>query len=164
MRDFSDAITAGMLAESSGAILLECAEIDHADLDAPFLIVANNQDIMHDGDLYTACPFEIAYPYDNDGSGGVGRMVLPNPDQWLTSAIRSLEGPLSVTFRQVSATDLTASPPVFDTLERATLPMLLVEATIESDAVHLTLHQSDMLDRAFPAGTYNLADFGGLRA
>lgn len=162
-RSLSSAIRAGMLAETSGALLLECAVLDHDDLDAPFRIVKNNEDIMHDGDLYTACPFEVQYPYDNDGSGGVGRMTLPNPDQWLTSTIRSLEGPLTVEFRLVSATNLSASPPVFNTLEASSLPMRLSEATIEADSVRLSFMNSDMLDRAFPAGTYNLGDFGGLR-
>lgn len=163
MRSFSADITAGMLAESSGALLLETAEIDHPDLDSPFRLVSNNQDILHGGNLYTACMFQVQYPFDNDGSGGVGRMTVPNPDQFLTPSLRALSGPFSVTFRQVSATDLGADPPEFDTLEFATLPMNLVEVSLESDSVQFTLQVSDMLERAFPRGIYSLADFGDLR-
>lgn len=152
-----------MLAEASGKILLETAEINHADLASPFRIVANNEDIMSGANLYTACPCEVSYPFDNDGSGGVGRITLPNPDQWLTPSVRSLSGPMTVTLRRVSATDLGASPPEFDTIEIATLPMLVVEAVIDSESIDFTLRQSDMLERAFPVGTYGLADFGSLR-
>jgi hypothetical protein len=152
-----------MMAESSGAPLLECIEIDHDDLDAPFRIAANNEDISHDGDLYTACMFEVTHPRDGESSMGVGRLALPNPDQWLTASVRSLSGPFRATFRTVRATDLAADPPEFDGLEIETMPLVLSEVSIDESAIYCTLQASDLLDRAFPVGVYDLASFGSLR-
>jgi hypothetical protein len=118
-RELSTGLAAAALAQETGFLVLELLTITHADLAEPLRVVNNIEDVMHGGDLYTACGFELTPPEEKGEGQPKATLVLNNADQWLTEHIRGLRGGFDVSFALVSATDPGASPPEFGTVEQA---------------------------------------------
>jgi hypothetical protein len=161
-RTLSATIQCGMLAQQTGVIGLQILTIEHDDLAAPIRLVNNREDISVNGTVFTACQFHINAPEEKEEGLPRAQIVIDNTDQFLTPTIRSLSGEFTATYQIVSPTDLTASPPEFDTVEVSMLPFDLTSVEYDDVSVRGNLSYEDVLDRQFPEMTYTPNRFKGL--
>ena len=87
-------------------------KITHGDLPSPLRIAANTfgNDIVSDGQTFTAAPFELEWPTDDDGPP-VARLRAMNIDRAIGEALETITAPAVCTLQIV----LASSP---DTIER----------------------------------------------
>lgn len=151
-------IVEAMMARDSGHVTLDIAIIEHDDLSPPLRIVNNQEDIVVSGYTYTACGFEFKPPDDKDTGMPLGRITMNNTDLWLTPTIRALSGEYRITVKRVSPTNLTADPPVFNTIETTMQPMTLTsiqydKATVRGQLSHANLNKGYPGDKFSPLKT-----------
>lgn len=163
-RTLSETALSALHAEQTGTPFLVLAILEHDDLNSPLRFVDNGEDIMHDGDLYTAVGFEFRGPRESDQGFGMAEMVMANVDQWLTPTIRSLSGSVTVTVKIVTADSagLAADPPEFEYAEQEFQPFEVKQITLDETQVRAELAYNSALNRKFPADTFNAWDFPGL--
>ena len=161
-RTFSAATMQAAMAQETGLVLLCALTIEHENLTTPLRIVNNTEDIVSNGNTFTAVGFDIRLPEDREEGFGKAKLKINNVDQWLTPTIRSLAGDIMVTFELLSPSDLTASPKEFDNVELPFAPMRLMnvsydEWTVEGDMTH---EASSV--KGFPAHRFTPTGFPGL--
>ena len=108
----SAAAIRALTARESGEPVIMLLKIDHADLPSPLRIAANTfgDDIVSGGATFTAAPFELEWPTDEEGPP-VARLRAMNIDRALGEALESITTPAVCTLFIVMA-----STP--DTVER----------------------------------------------
>jgi len=161
-RDLNDRILNAMMAETTAEMVLWLLIIEHDDLVEPLRIVNNSEDVMHDGEVYTAMGFEVIPPEDREGTPRSARVTFDNVSQWLTPTIRNLNGDFDVTFKRVMYTDLDASPPEFDEVLSEFPPMKLSSVSYDVFTVRGVLSYDDVSNSGFPKDEINRFTFGGL--
>lgn len=158
----SSAGTAAAVAQETARIFLDLVTIDHDDLDDPIRLVANNEDIMSRGNRFTAANIEFTPGEEREDGIAKGQLVLGNVARWFTPSLRNLTGDFTVTIERVTDTNLSASPPAFDQLEVAYLPMQLSDVEFDAKTVRGNLSYDHELECAWPDMTFNPTDFPGL--
>ncbi|WP_434359922.1 DUF1833 domain-containing protein [Parasalinivibrio latis] len=94
-RNYSKAAKTNLNAVSAADPMPVLIEIHHASFSEPARLVADTDDLVHQGDLYTALPVEVSLPEEGEGRAPQARLVLDNVGRVLTEAIdntRGLEG------------------------------------------------------------------------
>ncbi len=148
------------MAQQTGAITLALVTIDHPQLSSPLRICNNNEDVASRGNTYTAMAVDLLLPDDTEGASRA-RLVMDNVSQWLTPTIRTLTGGFTVLIELVTASNLAASPPEFDIVEIAFLPMTLSQVDWSAGQATGTLTHENTLNNRFPAGSVDPYDFPG---
>lgn len=152
----------GMMAERDGNVLLLVAILEHEESATIFRIVNNPEDIEHDGETYAATGFELTPAEESEEGFRDAQIVFNNVSQWLTPSIRSLSGAITVHLKLLTATDLAATPPVFDTVEIDMLPMTLQGIEWDAFSARGTLSYEGVTEQTFPCHTFNPTDFPGM--
>lgn len=129
MRTLSTAARAAMFVEQTEEVFLCLLQISHESLGTPIRVVANNEDVIHNGDIYTAFPFEINLPDEREGEMPRVQLTIDNVDGTILAALRSINTPPTVDLKVV----LASSP---DVAEAQALSMLLKD--FEYDATTIT--------------------------
>lgn len=98
MRTVTASALAKLYRSEAGISLPVLIQIDHDDWATPLYLVNNYDDVVYDGQTYTAFPFRFD-PADinTDGSIQSGRITISAVDQTITAAIRGLTTPPTVT-------------------------------------------------------------------
>lgn len=98
MRTVTASALAKLYRSESGISLPVLIQINHSSWGSPLYLVNNYDDVVYDGQTYTAFPFRFD-PADinTDGSIQSGRMTISAVDQTITAAIRALSTPPTVT-------------------------------------------------------------------
>lgn len=91
MRNYSANARRGMNATSGEALLL-LVEISHPDLGAPVRVVQDNQDLVHQGNLFVAFDFRIDLPDDQDKQTATAKIDLDNIGRELTQWLEESGG------------------------------------------------------------------------
>lgn len=92
MRTLSPAMLAALHAQETGEVVLARIIITHPlIIGGPLRLVQNLQDVVAGGNTYTAFPFQITLP-DEDEAGATPRikLVIDNVDRSIVATIRSL--------------------------------------------------------------------------
>jgi len=161
VRAISTDVKAAANARETGIILLQA--IDIALPNGTTLYVVNNpEDISINGQTYTAVGFQFDMPEETEDGFSTARATIDNVDQWLTPHIRSLAGPVNVTVRVVSESDLEADPPEFDNVEFVSRPIRLRDATYNASVLRGVLSYNDTAKRAWPHYGFTPNHFQGL--
>lgn len=159
---FSTAFKAGLNAQEMTLAYRLIITLDHTDLGAPIRLVDGPEDISHDSNTYLACGFQLVKPEQREEGFRNGRITLNNVDGVVTAAIRSLPSDITIDVRRVSATNLGASPPEYDTIEGGTTRYYLLKADLDDKRAQLSIGFKDTTLRRFPDARFNPTDFQGL--
>jgi hypothetical protein len=123
-------MVATLLARQADKVLVALLTVSHADLAAPLRLCTGmpGDDIVSGGNTFTAAPFDIGWPNDDD-QVPVAQLVAMNVDRAIGQALESINDPAEVTLQAV----LASSP---DTIERTAAKFQLRNA--RWNAIQLT--------------------------
>lgn len=123
-------MVATLLARQADKVLVALLTVSHADLAAPLRLCTGmpGDDIVSGGNTFTAAPFDIGWPNDDD-QVPVAQLVAMNVDRAIGHALESINDPAEVTLQAV----LASSP---DTIERTAAKFQLRNA--RWNAIQLT--------------------------
>lgn len=161
-RQLSTTLVSAMMGRSTGLPVLYLLEIEHEDLEEPLRIVNNTEDVVSEGNLYTAMGFELRLPEERDATPRGARIAIDNTSQWLTPTIRTLFGEFEVTIKVATPTDLDANPPVYDNIEFSYLPMQLASVEWNDVTVQGTLSYENLANQPFPGDVFGPHEFQGM--
>lgn len=156
-RSLSTAARAALYGPQTAEVFLHLLEIDHADLVTPIRLVDNTEDIVSNGDTYTAFPFSVSLPPDQEGELPRVQLVVDNVTQLLIAEVRSIATAFTVSLSVVMASDP-------DTVEAG--PWAFEAKSVEYDVQRLTftLAYESLLQEPFPYPIYSPVDYPGLFA
>lgn len=117
--------------------------------------VRNGADIVSRGEIFTGTAFDVHLPIEDDEELPELTVTWDNVDRRDVEAIRSLQGPPTVTLEVV----LASSP---DTVELGPIDMELRSARYDALTIGGTVGQDPLLHLPYPADTYNQADYPGI--
>lgn len=127
-------------------IWLPLLVIESDDLDGPLRVVSNTVDITSNGEVYTAYPFEIDLPQQDDEITIGCRIRIDNTDLEIMRTLRAITGQPRLTFSIV----LAATP---DDLERGPMEFVLDSIDYDAATIEGTLVFDNVLDE--PSGAYS---------
>lgn len=155
------AVSAGFLqsvfSQDTEEVFLTLLKIEHADLDEIIYLVNNSEDVVHDGQTYTAFPFEMDLPDETDGSFSRMTILLDNAGLDYVEAFRSISGPADVTMSLVLASDP-------DVVECGPFRFLSRGAAMSADEIRLELSYEDILNEPFPGDIMSPGSVPGIFA
>lgn len=160
-RDFSDTFTAALMAQQSGTIAVWLLTFEHDRLATPVRLVNNTEDVQSGGNIYTAVGIDFIPPDDREGPTRRARLEIDNADMALVPVVRALSGSIRVTAELAILTNGATSPPTFNSIEMALLPMRLRDVTWDESRLRGTLSDEDYI-QPFPAETFDPWNFRGL--
>lgn len=134
---------------------LQLVTITHADLAAPIRIVDRRADIVSRSNTFTAWPFSIEQPEEDQDSLPTATLRVDVIDRTILSQLRALDSAPVVTLeviRDVAPDTVIAGPWEFKVGSAAVDP---VGATLQ-------LLPEDTLDEPYPGHTYTPESFPGL--
>jgi Domain of unknown function (DUF1833) len=136
-------------------------DLSHGSLEGgPLRFVNNTKDVISNGETYVAYPFAMTLPDDaGDRLPRVG-ITIDNVDRQIVDTIRILSPQLPPPKLGMSL--ILASDP--DVIEAGPFDFTVRDTSWDAFSVTGVLAYEDVLNRQFPAGTYNARDFVGLAA
>jgi hypothetical protein len=156
-RSLSTTLQSAANAEETSEVFLILLKIDHADLPAPTRLVNNTQDIVSNGDTYTAYPFELTLPDSDPERPPEVTVTIDNVAQDLIANLRSVSGPLSIDLSVV----LASGP---DAIEIGPIALEMTFADWDAGVIRGRLAYPELLDEPYPADTFNPALYPGIFA
>lgn len=154
-RDTSLTFRQAVNAQETGEAFLVLIEIDHDDLTTPIRVTSDGVDTVSNGNTYTAYPFEISLPDDQEGSVSAAKLTIDNIDRVIVEAIRSISTAPTVTISVVLGSDP-------DTVE-ATFPNYEFRQ-IEYDAMTVSgdLSLKTFMSEPYPGDAFLPSTFPGV--
>lgn len=157
-RAISARLRDAMLAQETGEVLLAICQISHPSiLNGPIRVVNNLENLVSDGQTYTAFPFQITIPSDTAEGRPTLRLILDNVDRQMVQAIRNLS-PTSTPTVQVDLV-LASTPDVIE-VSFPNLSLRNVSYDVFTVEGELALNEDDR--EPFPADTFSPQQFPGL--
>jgi hypothetical protein len=160
-RVVSAQVNAAANARETGIILLQALDIALPN-GTTLYVVNNSEDVSINGQTYTAVGFQFDMPEETEDGFSTARMAIDNVEQWLTPHIRSLSGPVDCTFRVVSQSDLTATPPEFDNVDFLSRPLRLKDVTYDRQTMRGVLSYNDTAKNSYPHYGFTPPHFPGM--
>lgn len=157
-RDTSSALRRMTAAAETGQVLLALIEISHSTiLDGPLRLVQDVKPIVMNGNTYTAFPFEVTLPDDDEAASPRVKLKIDAVDQTIMSAIRTMAPgePPTVTISIV----LASQPDVIE-MQMTNMVLRDVMGTADSIEGELLIDEEDLL--RFPEGSFTPFDFPGM--
>lgn len=154
-RTLSAAAKEAMFSQETNKVFLMLLTLEHDDFAGPIRVVNNYDNVTSGGDVYTAYPFLFSLPDEFEDSLSQVDLIITNVDRLLVDEVRSISSPITVTL-EIALSD---SP---DTIEAG--PFVMKMREVKYDASRLTGQCSfqDILNEAYPEGSYTPADYPGL--
>lgn len=147
-RTLSSAAKQAVFAQSAAEVFLLLVTITHATLPTPIRVVNDMQDCVSRGNTFTALPFGFVLPGEREDQIPASRLWVDNVDREIVQAVRNATGAAP----QVLAEIVLASQP--DTLEAAFDGFSLKNALYDHLTVSGDLSMEDVLNEAYPEGTF----------
>ncbi len=141
--------------EETSEVFLELLTIDHPDLAAPIRVVNDEIDLTSNGEVFTAFPFELTLPNDEEGRVPRARLRIDNVDRRIVQAIREVSSAPTVQIEvaRASAPDVVEVP--FPVLQMA--KVRYDAFVVESDLILPGLE-----NEPYPAAKFTPKDYPGL--
>lgn len=155
-RTLSSAAKQAVFAQSTAEVFLLLVTITHATLPTPIRVVNDMQDCVSRGNTFTALPFGFVLPGEREDQIPMSRLWVDNVDREIVQAVRNA----TVSAPQVLAEIVLASQP--DTLEAAFDGFSLKNALYDHLTVSGDLSMEDVLNEAYPEGTFTPNLFPGI--
>lgn len=131
---------------------LDLLTISHADLAQPIRLVNNNEDVVSNGNTYTAFNFAVSMPPEDPEKEPSITLTVGNVDRAITDALMSISSPANVKVETV----LSSDP---DTVEILKENLILRVASYNALEVTATIMSDDILAQAFPKHQYTPTQF-----
>jgi len=152
-----------MFAQETSEVFTLLCTIDHAELAEPIRVASDvvPEDvngarlIPSRGNDFVCYPYEVDLPADDGESISQVTITIDNVDREIIRKLRAIHSPCAVTLEVV----LTSSP---DTVEAGPFEMTLKAVEYDALTISGTLAFEDFLTQAYPADTYNPADYPGV--
>ncbi len=138
----SAACKAALYAPNTGDLPLCLLTLDHDDWAQPVRLVNDRQDLVSNGDTYTARAFSVQLPADKDGPPRAV-LVVDNVDRALVAAMRTITTPPTVSIGLV----LRSAP---NTIERTWPNLRIRSAQIHATALEVELGPNAVFDEGYP--------------
>lgn len=154
VRAVSSAGRASLYAQDTAEVWVVLITIEHADLPAPIRICNNTEDVVSDGETFTAWGFSPVLPAETDGELPAIELALDNVDRTFTTALRAITSPITLTEQVVRASDP-------DDVEAE----FVFESRVihyEGTSVRIELASESLLIEAFPGDLYTRTTNPGL--
>jgi hypothetical protein len=100
-RDTSLTFRQAANARETGEAFLVLLEINHPDISPPVRLSSDAVNTESGGETYTAYPFDLTLPDDQEGASTRARITIDNVHRDLVEAIRLIRTPPTVTIRIV---------------------------------------------------------------
>lgn len=116
-RDVTADARAELYASESAEVWVTLLVIEHADLAEPIRLCNNNEDVISNGETFIAWGFPPILPTEAEGELPAIEMTLDNVGRELTTALRAITSPITVTEYVVRASDpdeIEAGPLVYE--------------------------------------------------
>jgi hypothetical protein len=155
MRTTSLTFRQAIYAQETNEVFVVLVEIDHADLASPIRVCSNDTDITSNGNVFTAYPFNIELPSDDEGDMPQARLTIDNVDQSLTASIRTIQSPPSVRIMVV----LASAP---DVLEVDMPDFVFSNITYDAFTISGTISIESFMNEPFPGDVFTPSQFPGL--
>lgn len=148
------ALTAVMAQHTDEAFIL-LVTFTHVPTNEVYRAALNTEDVVSNGQVFTATYFDIALPEVANKSPQGAQITIDNVDERLIGLLRSITQPLQVVLQLV----LASTP---DVLEMEFPDLVLREADWDESKITGTLVSEDPLNQAFPAHFYDPRNFQGI--
>lgn len=86
---------------TSGTAPLLLLEIHHPDLPVPIRVVQDNQDLVHDGELFQAFAFDAQLPDDIESQNPEAQLVIDNVGREISAWLEASGGGQGATVRMI---------------------------------------------------------------
>lgn len=146
-RSLSSAAQAAIFAAQTGQAFLILLTLSHDELAAPIRVTSDAVATVSGGETYNPFPFAIALPQERDDQLASTRLVIDNVDRSIVIALRSITSAPEVEMKVV----LASSP---DTIEAGPFTWTLKGAKYDALTVEGELAFEDILNEAFPGGSF----------
>ncbi|MDJ0952490.1 MAG: DUF1833 family protein [Acidimicrobiia bacterium] len=143
------------LAQQTDEVYLVLLEISHPDLMNPIRVVNNNEDVTSNMNVYTAFPFMIQLPDDQEGREPRAELRIDNVSRMLIDEIRSLSTPPTITISVI----LASSPNV---IEWGPLEFLTQGANYDAQQITFGLVYTIFAEEPFPFRQFDTINFPGM--
>jgi Domain of unknown function (DUF1833) len=157
-RTTSSALRTMAHSQESGQVLLALIEISHSTIiGGPLRLVQDVKPIVSAGNVYTAFPFQIVLPDDNEQATPRVKLIIDAVDQSIMTAIRTMPPGEPPT---ITVSIVLASQP--DVVEMSMTGMVLRTVMGTQDRIEgeLLIDEEDLL--RFPEGSFTPFDFPGM--
>jgi hypothetical protein len=154
-RNISLSARQALYAQETDEAFLILLTIDHDSLDVPIRVSSDAVDTNSRGNTFTAFPFDLTLPDDDDNRSPRARLVIDNVDRQIVLAVRALESAPTVLMEIVRAADP-------DTVEARFADFRLTNVTYDARAVEGDLTVEDFTAEPFPAHVFSPSLFPGL--
>ncbi len=138
---------AASFAAQTGEVFLVLLTITHPNLDEPIYLVNDQQNLVSRSHTFIAWPFDIDLPDAGNDSMPACQITFDNVDLTITSTIRSLQSPPSVTVEVV----LASSP---DTVEASFEGLTLQNVQYDASQIQAQLAYENVLAEPFPGDNF----------
>ncbi len=155
MRTLSTIAREAMFAQETDRVFLILLTITHPELAVTIRVVNNPENIVSRGDTFLAAGFTIALPDETDQGQPRVQLQVDNVDRAMVAALRSITVAPSVVLEVI----LASSP---DTVEAGPFNFSLRSADYTAETILGELMYEDLLNEAFPAGSFDPSRFVGL--
>ena len=126
--------------------------LEHPDLTDPIRVANNLEDVVSNGETFTACPFDFTLPSSLEDSSPRARIRLPNVSKEVIKAVREIDSPASISFMIV----LGENP---DLVEFEYRGMTLTEVTADAGTISGDVGFEDIRLEPFPSHGFNPSYF-----
>jgi hypothetical protein len=155
-RTVSNTFKAAFFAQQTGEVPLILLQIVHADLPATICLVNNTADVTSNAVLYTAFPFQINIPCDDEeGTMPSVQLEICNVDRSITQAIRNIDSPPTIRAAIILWSDQ-------DTIEAGWWEFTLKNVNYTAEVVTGDLGYEEILNDGFPEGSFTPEEFTAL--
>jgi len=157
MRNVSETVRRALYNQETDKVFVPIATIEHEDIEEPYRVVGDSEDLVRGGEVYTAVPFRFELPDDQEDRIQSIRIVLENVSRTLVEMVRSVSTAPDVAFEIVRVDDP-------DDTVAGPWQMRLGDVTYNALVIEGELTRKKRLDVEFPRQDYSYvpAHFEGL--
>ena len=144
--------------QESGQVLVALIDISHSTIiGGPLRLVQDVKPMVSQGNVYTAFPFEITLPDDNENATPRVKLAIDSVDQTIMTAIRTMPPGEPPT---ITVTLVLASQPDVIEMQMTGMVLRMVTGTSTRLEGDLLIDEEDL--QRFPEGSFTPFDFPGL--
>lgn len=158
MRTISAAATKALMDESTSSAFPLLLEITHPSLGTPIRVTNNGVDLVYDANTYTAYPFRIDLPDEDNNKISNARITIDNIDRSLMAIIRGSGESLAI--KTIATFYNNDSGTLFEPL--AQWEFRLDNVVYNIDTITAELVYEDRMNNRLPAMSFTPFSFPGI--
>jgi len=101
VRNVSQSVREALFAQETDQVFVPVLTISHPEIAEPYRVVGNTQDLIKDGETYTAVPFRFELPDDQEDRIQTIKIQIENVSRTLVEMVRNISTAPDVSFEIV---------------------------------------------------------------